>query len=410
MAKVIVIGGGPSGMIAALYASQKHKVMLIEKNEKLGKKLYITGKGRCNITNGKDISEFFDYIPGNPEFLYSALYSFTNSDVIKLFENLGVKLKTERGDRIFPESDKSYDIIRSLEKALIKNNVEIKLNTEVKNIESQDNKIRSIRTSMSEIIEGDYFIVCTGGLSYPQTGCTGDGYKFAKSVGHSIKTPFPSLVPIEVKENWIKELQGLSLKNVALKLLQNNKIVYEDFGELLFTHFGVSGPLCLSCSRFVFGRSNSIISIDLKPGLTNDDLDKRLQKDFVKYTNKDFKNSLNELLPQKLIPLVIKLSEIDENKKVNVITKDERKRLLDLIKNFKLSVKGLRPIEEAIITAGGINVRELDPSTMKSKLISNLYFAGEVIDVDGYTGGFNLQIAMSTGYLAGNSIGDGECL
>lgn len=406
MSVVVVIGGGPSGIFSALFASEKHKVILIDKNEKLGKKLFITGKGRCNITNAKDISEFFDYIPGNPEFLYSALYSFSNINAMKLFNDLNVKLKTERGDRVFPESDKSSDIINALEKALKSRNVEIRLNTEINKINASDGLIKSIETKDGDLIYGDYYIMCTGGLSYPQTGSTGDGYRFAKKLGHSVDTPFPSLVPIEVEEKWITELQGLSLKNISFKIVQNKKILYEDFGELLFTHFGVSGPVVLSGSRYIHGKNGLAISIDLKPALNVLELDKRLQKDFAKYSNKDFKNSLNELLPQKLIPVIIKLSGIDEEKKVNIITKEERKKLLEIIKNLKFKVKGPRPIDEAIITAGGINVKEIDPSTMKSKIVNNLYFAGELIDIDGYTGGFNLQIAMSTGYLAGICVGN----
>ncbi|OFI07769.1 soluble pyridine nucleotide transhydrogenase [Clostridium acetireducens DSM 10703] len=406
MPVVIVIGGGPAGMMAAISASNNNnKVILIEKNEKLGKKLFITGKGRCNITNAKDISEFFDYIPGNANFLYSALYSFTNQDTINFFNNLGLKLKLERGDRIFPFSDKSSDVISTLEKELIKKHINILLNSKVNKFNTANNKINSIQLEDGKIIKGDYFILCTGGLSYPQTGSTGDGLKFAKKLGHSIIEPKPALVPIEVEENWIKDIQGLSLKNVELSIKDNkNKCLYNAFGEMIFTHFGISGPIVLSGSRLVNNRINLKAVINLKPALNFEELDKRIQKDFMKYSNKMFKNSLGDLLPKKLINTIIKLSNIDENKKVNLITKEERKNLIKIIQNFQLNIKGLRPIEEAIITAGGINTKEINPSNLNSKIISNLYFAGEIIDVDAYTGGFNIQIALSTGYLAGNSI------
>lgn len=406
MKKVIVIGGGPAGMMAAIYAAQNNKVILIEKNDKLGKKLFITGKGRCNITNAKDISEFFDNIPVNHNFLYSSLYSFTNEDTVKFFNELGVPLKVERGNRIFPKSDKSSDIIKAFKSELIRKNVEIRLNSNVTNIIKNDNKIMKIILNDGKELNGDYFIFATGGLSYPQTGSTGEGLTFSKKLGHSIVNPKPSLVPIEVNDKWITELQGLSLKNVSLSIKDNkNKILYEEFGEMLFTHFGISGPIVLSGSRVVNLGSNLNAIINLKPALTNEELDKRIQKDFIKYLNKDFKNSLNDLLPRKIIPVIIKLSEIDENKKINSITKEERKRLVHLIQNFTLKIKGLRPIEEAIVTSGGVNIKEIDPSNMNSKIIDNLYFAGEMLDVDAYTGGFNLQIAISTGYLAGINVG-----
>lgn len=405
MSKVVVIGGGPAGMMAAISAANKHQVILIEKNEKLGKKLFITGKGRCNVTNSKDISEFFDNIPGNPNFLYSSLYSFTNENTMDFFEKLGVKLKVERGERVFPKSDKSSDIIKAFERELSNKNVEILLKSKVKKIKFQDKKITSVILEGDKEIYGDYFILATGGLSYPQTGSTGDGLTFSKELGHTIVEPKASLVPIEVNEEWIKSLQGLSLKNVNFSIKdRNNKVLYEEFGEMLFTHYGVSGPIVLSGSRFVNKKNVLKAVINLKPALSSDELDKRIQKDFIKYANKDFKNSLDDLLPQKIIEIVVKLSNIDENKKVNSITKEERKNLVHLLQNFELSIKGLRPIAEAIITAGGINVKEIDPSNMKSKIIENLYFAGEMIDVDAYTGGFNLQIAFSTGYLAGVSI------
>ncbi|MDP4145697.1 MAG: NAD(P)/FAD-dependent oxidoreductase [Bacillota bacterium] len=405
MSLVVVIGGGPAGMMAAISAAAKHEVILIEKNEKLGKKLFITGKGRCNITNAKDISEFFDNIPGNSNFLYSPLYSFTNEDTMNFFNKLGVKLKIERGDRVFPESDKSSDIISAFKRELDNRFVKILLNSSVKKLVKKNNSIESVLLQDGRVIKGDYFILCTGGLSYPQTGSTGDGYKFSKDLGHTIIDPMPSLVPIEVKEEWIKELQGLSLKNVEFSIKSGKKTVYKNFGEMLFTHFGLSGPIVLSGSRLVNNSKDLIAEINLKPALSYEALDIRLQKDFTKFSNKAFKNSLDELLPKKLIDVVIKLSEIDENKKVNSITREERRALIDLIQHFRLKIKGLRPIQEAIVTAGGVDTREIDPSTMKSKIINNLYFGGEVIDVDAYTGGFNIQIAISTGYTAGFNLG-----
>lgn len=404
MKTTVVIGGGPAGMMAAIEASKSTKVTLLESNSKLGKKLFITGKGRCNVTNGKDISEFFNYIPGNPNFLYSALYTFTNENTMDFFRNLGVKLKVERGDRVFPASDKSSDIISALESALKYNGVDIRLNSKVEKVHKEGNKITYVLLNNGEKISGDYFIICTGGQSYPLTGSTGDGYKFAKSLGHNIVTIKPSLVPIVVKEEWIKELQGLSLKNVEFKICENNKCIFKEFGEMLFTHYGVSGPIVLSGSRKVNTAHKQYAYIDLKPALTEEELDKRIQRDFDLFKNKEIKNALNELLPQKIIPRIIISSEIPFDKKVHSITKQERKTLAHVIKNFKLEIQGLRPIEEAIVTAGGVDTKEINPSTMASKIIENLYFAGEVIDVDAYTGGYNIQIAFSTGYLAGKSI------
>ncbi|WP_299995202.1 NAD(P)/FAD-dependent oxidoreductase [uncultured Clostridium sp.] len=404
MSKVIVIGAGPAGIMSAITASKKHEVILLDGNDRIGKKLFITGKGRCNVTNAKDISEFFDYIYGNPHFLYSSLYSFTNEDTINFFENQGIKLKTERGGRIFPSSDKSSDIIKGLFNELKSNNVQIKLNSKVTNILYENNKILGVEINSSQRILGDYFIIATGGASYPLTGSTGDGYKFAKKLGHSIIDLKPSLVPIELNEKWLKEVMGLSLKNISLSILKNNKIIYKEQGEMLFTSYGMSGPLVLKASRFIKSDFDYIAILDLKPALEINELDKRIQKDFLKYQNKEFKNSLNDLLPQKIIPLIIKLSGISENKKVNVITKEERKNLVYVIKNIKMNIKGLRPIDEAIVTAGGVNTLEIDPSTMKSKVIKNLSFAGEVIDVDAFTGGYNVQIALSTGYIAGNNL------
>ena len=404
MAKVIVIGAGPAGIMAAIHASKKHNVILLDGNDRIGKKLFITGKGRCNVTNAKDISEFFDYIPGNPHFLYSALYSYTNEDTIRFFENAGIKLKTERGGRIFPSSDKSSDIIKGLSIGLKEANVQVKLNSKVTNIIYNDGKITGVEINNTTKLNGDYFILATGGASYPLTGSRGEGQKFAKSLGHTIIDLKPSLVPIELNEPWLKDLMGLSLKNISLSILKNNKVVYKNQGEMMFTNYGMSGPLVLSGSRYVKDDGNYETSLDLKPALNESDLDKRIQKDFLKYQNREFKNSLDDLLPQKIIPLIIKLSNIPENKKVNVITKEERRNLVYLLKNLKAKIKGLRPIEEAIVTAGGINTLEIDPSTMKSKIISNLSFAGEVIDIDAFTGGYNVQIALSTGYIAGSNI------
>lgn len=406
MAKVIVIGAGPAGMMAAISAAENHEVTLLEGNERLGKKLFITGKGRCNVTNAKDISEFFDYIPGNPHFLYSALYTYTNIDVMNFFENAGVKLKVERGSRVFPNSDKSSDIISGLSKSLDEAGVNVRLHSKVKDVIFNNNKIEAVILESGAKVKGDYFIITTGGKSYPLTGSTGIGFDLAKKMGHTIVEPKPSLVPIEIEEAWVRELQGLSLRNIELKIKnkKNSKVVYSGQGEMLFTHFGISGPLVLSGSRFIKDGEKFEVSLDLKPALDEKQLDLRLQKDFKKNLNKDFKNSLDELLPKKLIPVIIELSGIDENKKINSITKEERRTLLNLLKNLTFSVKGLRDIAEAIVTAGGVSTKEIDPSTMQSKIIDNLYFAGEVIDVDAFTGGYNVQIALSTGYLAGKSI------
>ena len=403
MSKVIIIGAGPAGMMAAIEASKKHEVILIDGNDKIGKKLFITGKGRCNVTNAKDISEFFDYIPGNPHFLYSALYTFTNEDTMNFFEKEHIKLKVERGDRVFPESDKSSDIIKGLDNALKRANVKILLNSRVKDINVTDKKIQSVTLENSKVITGDYFIVATGGASYPLTGSRGDGQKFANKCGHNIIKLKPSLVPIELEEDYIKELMGLSLKNVTVYIKEGKKTLYKNTGEMVFTHFGVSGPLILSGSRFI-GNGKYTLTIDLKIALEEHELDKRVQKDFQKYINKNFKNSLDDLLPKKLIPIIIMLSGIDENKKVNEITKEERKKLVHLIKNLTFNIKGLRDLKEAIVTQGGVDTKEIDASTMKSKIIDNLSFAGEVIDVDAFTGGYNVQIALSTGFLAGNNI------
>ena len=402
MSKVMVIGAGPAGIMAAITAAENHNVVLVDGNEKIAKKLFITGKGRCNITNGKDIGEFFDYIPGNPHFLYSALYSFTNNDVIEMIESEGTKLKIERGGRIFPESDKSSDIIKALSKKLSKAKVDIKLNSKVTDVFFENNTIKSVEINNSQKISADYFIIATGGASYPLTGSRGEGQVLAEKLGHKIIDLKPSLVPVELNGDWFKELMGLTLKNVKLDILDSkNKVRYSNQGEMKFTSYGISGPIVLSGSRYIDYKDTYSISIDLKPSLDDKELDLRVQKDFKKYINKDFRNSLDDLLPQKMIPLIIKLSKIDDYKKVNEITKLERKNLVSVIKGIKGKVKGLRPLEEAIVTSGGVSTLEIDPSTMKSKIINNLSFAGEVIDIDAFTGGYNVQIALSTGYLAG---------
>lgn len=405
MAKVVVIGGGPGGMMASIAASENNHVTLIDRNQKLGKKLFITGKGRCNVTNGKDISEFFDYITTNPHFLYSSLYTFTNKDVIDFFENRGIKLKEERGGRIFPASDKSSDIIKGLEGAIKEKNIDIILGDGVKKIIKSKDKIEAVVLDSGHTISCDHLIIATGGASYPKTGSTGDGYRFAKELGHNIIDIKPSLVPIEINESWLSKVQGLTLKNVQLSLKNSrNKTIFKEQGEVLFTFFGITGPLALKASKFINPKEKYNISINLKPALNEKELDLRIQKDFLLYNNKDFKNSLNDLFPKKLIPVILELSTIPEEQKVNTITKEKRKEFVKLILDLNMKVKGLRCIDEAIVTSGGIDTKEIDPSTMKSKLIKNLSFAGEVIDVDAFTGGYSVQIALSTGYIAGMNI------
>ncbi len=406
MKNIIVIGGGPAGMIASGFAAKNNNVILFEKNNKLGKKLFITGKGRCNVTNACDVEELIQNTPGNPYFLYSAFYTFDSYATMQFFEDLGVKVKVERGNRVFPVSEKSSDIVKALVRFMENNNVDIRLNSKVEQLITENNKITKVIVN-GQPINVDTVIIATGGLSYPVTGSDGDGYKFAKKLGHKVTKLYPSLVPLKLKEEWCKDLQGLSLKNVELNIFIDDKNVYKNFGEMMFTHFGITGPLVLKGSRSLIGKYNShkiTGYIDLKPALTDKELDNRILRDFEKFINKSFKNSLDELLPQKIIPVIIKLSNIDENKKVNSITKDERKKLCNLIKKLSITITGDNGYNEAVVTSGGICVDEIDPSTMKSKIIDNLYFAGEVIDVDSYTGGFNLQIAFATGYLAGNSV------
>ncbi len=405
MSKVIVIGAGPAGIMAAIEASRLHDVTLVDGNEKIGKKLFITGKGRCNVTNAKDISEFFDYIPGNPHFLYSALYTFTNEDTMNFFKTHGIKLKVERGDRVFPQSDKSSDILKGLSNALKETNVKIKLNSKVTDIKFKDKKITSIVINNNEVMKADYFIIATGGGTYPLTGSRGEGQQFAKKLGHKIVPLEPALVPMVVKDGKTKELSGLSLRNIEINIKENDKkSVYKDFGEIKFTVFGVSGPLILKGSRFIQKGRSYTAHIDLKPALNIGELDKRVQKDFSKYINNSFKDSLNDLLPQQIIPMVIEMSNIPKDKIVNEITKEERRSLVNTLKDFKFEIEGLRPLAEGIVTRGGVDIREIDPSTMKSRIIDNLSFCGEVMDVDAFTGGYNVQIAFATGYVAGNNI------
>ncbi len=403
---IIVIGGGPAGMIAAgKAASMSKKVLLIEKNEKLGKKLYLTGKGRCNITNTASLEDFLMKIPKNTKFMYSSLSSFFNVDIVQLLNSLGLETKIERGDRVFPFSDKSSDVIKHLEKYMRMNNVLVMLNTKVISIKSDNGVVRGVELSTGEFLTTKSVIIATGGLSYPMTGSDGDGYKFAEDLGHKVTDLYPALVPLIVKESYIKELQGLTLKNVTISLKADEEVLYSDFGELLFTHYGLSGPLILTASYYAIEalRKNKNLSvfIDLKPYMDYEELDRRLLKDFEKFINKNFNNSLNELLPKKLIPVIVKLSKISGIKPVNKITKKEREGLVTLLKGLKFEIIDTRPIKEAIITCGGISVKEINPKTMESKLIKGLFFAGELIDVIGFTGGYNLQIAFSTGYAAG---------
>lgn len=402
--KIIIIGAGPSGMMAAIKAAQnkENQVTLIEKNDKVGKKLFITGKGRCNVTNSKDIGEFFENIPRNKEFLYSALYTFTNENLMDFFKSKGLELKVERGNRVFPLSDKATDVINVLKGELERQNVNLLLNTKVVDLFMEGSSIKYLLTNKGEI-RGDWYIFTGGGVSYFGTGSDGTLHILAKKTGHKVTELKPSLIPLVLKDSYIMDLQGLSLKNVRFTLMNKNKQEFSDIGEMLFTHYGISGPLVLSASSYYKGKE-ALGIIDLKPGLDDKELDNRLQRDFVKYQNKDFKNSLVDLLPSKMIPVIIHLSHIDPEKKCNAITKEERQVLLRLLKNFEVHITGTKSINEAIITRGGIETKEIDPSTMKSKIVGNLSFAGEMIDVDALTGGYNLQIAFSTGYLAGSSI------
>lgn len=410
MRKIIVVGGGAAGMMATVTAARKGKnVLLLEKNEKLGKKLFITGKGRCNITNSAEIDELFSAVVSNPKFLYSSFYSLTNDQVIEFFEELGVKTKVERGGRVFPESDHSSDVIRALEQELKRLGAEIRLRTEVKEILAEGGRAKGVRLSSGEKLNADAVIIATGGISYPSTGSTGDGYRFARECGHKVTELSPALVPMEVEEWYAKELMGLSLRNIEIKITDGKKKLYEEFGEMLFTHYGVTGPVILSASSIVGKKLKEhplTLHIDLKPALTEEQLDKRVLREFEANHNRQFKNAVDSLFPAKLKPVIVELSGIPEEKKVNEVTKEERLRFVRMIKDFSMTLTAMRGYNEAIITKGGVSVKEIDPGTMESKLVNRLYFAGEVLDLDAVTGGYNLQIAWSTGYLAGMNAGE----
>lgn len=425
--KVLVIGAGAAGMMAAISAAYEgNEVIVYEHNEKPGKKIYITGKGRCNITNACETEELFSKIMSNSKFMYSAIYNFTNQDAIDMFNRLGCPTKVERGDRVFPVSDKSSDVISALQKEMKKNNIKLYYNANVEDVCVEEGKFVAIKVSQNGRkmkVNGDKLIIATGGLSYPSTGSTGDGYEFARKLGHTVTELRPSLVPYNLKGSEYRELQGLSLRNVDLTVKINDKKIYKDMGELLFTHFGISGPLVLSSCPILIKELDKInnknkkkkakgqdldnidvkLSIDLKPALTVEQLDGRILRDFEKNINKNFSNSLDELLPKKLIPIVIRRSNIDPNKKVSFVTKEERNKLVSVIKNLDYDFLSFRGYAEAIITKGGVSVKEINPSTMESKIVKGVFFAGEVLDVDAVTGGYNLQIAWSTGYLAGQN-------
>ena len=410
MSNVIVVGGGAAGMMAAIFAARNgQNVTLLEKNEKLGKKIFITGKGRCNITNASEIEDLFSAVISNPKFLYSGFYSFTNDQVIHFFEELGVATKIERGNRVFPVSDHSSDVIAALTREMQHLKVKVQLHCEVKELLiNNEREIKGVRLANGKKMTADAVVVATGGISYPSTGSTGDGYRFARNCGHKVTELFPSLVPMEVKEWYAKELQGLSLKNIEIHITDGKKKLYDEFGEMLFTHYGVTGPVILSASSIVgktLEKKELVLQIDIKKAMTEEHLDKLMLREFEANHNKQFKNAIDSLLPAKLRHVIIELSGIEEEKKVHEITKEERLNLLRLIKDFHMTLTGLRGYNEAIITKGGISVKEIDPGTMESKLIKNLYFAGEVLDLDAVTGGYNLQIAWSTGYLAGISAG-----
>lgn len=407
--KVIIVGGGAAGLMAAGTCAKKgFDVTLIERNERIARKLMITGKGRCNVTNScNSINDLISSVPVNGRFLYSSFSNFMPNDTMDFFENLGVPLKVERGNRVFPQSDRAVDIVDALDRHIKRSGVH-RIKARVIKLIIKDDDVKGVQTEDGKEYFADAVIIATGGVSYPTTGSTGDGYILAKQAGHTIIEPKPSLVPLETADDWCSQLQGLSLRNIEIKVIDNisKKEIYNDFGEMLFTHFGVSGPVILSASSHMrsMEQERYSISIDLKPALTFEQLDSRIQRDLLKNSNKNFENSLDELLPRKLIPIIVDLSKIPNDLKSNQIKKEMRHDLVKLIKGLNISVKGFRPIEEAIITSGGIKVNEINPKTMQSKLLPSLYFAGEIIDVDAYTGGFNLQIAFSTGYLAGISV------
>ncbi len=408
MSKVIIIGGGAAGMMAAVTAAENgHAVHVYEKNEKLGKKLFITGKGRCNLTNACDMEELFDAVCTNGKFLYSAFYGFTNQDAIRFFEKSGLKIKVERGNRVFPASDRSSDVIAVLQRRMKSLGVNVHLNMAVKEVLAEDGCVKGILTEAGDEADADAVIIATGGLSYQTTGSTGDGYRFAEALGHQVTELSPALVPLNVKEDVVKGLQGLSLRNVRAGIYDGKKRLYEDFGEMMFTHFGVTGPLILTASSRIqkqIRKKELRLAIDLKPALSEEQLDRRILRDFEEAKNKQFKNAVNGLFPAKLVPVMIEKSGILPEKKVNEISKEERHHFLRLIKNFELTVTGLRDYNEAIVTKGGVHVKEVNPATMESRRVSGVYFAGEVLDLDAVTGGFNLQIAWSTAYAAGMGI------
>lgn len=408
MRKVIVVGGGAAGLMAAVSAAQSGaEVVLLEKNNRLGKKLLITGKGRCNVTNTAQLQDFVKNIPGNGKFLYSVFSKFFNWDVRSFFEELDVPLKEERGGRVFPVSDKAIDIVNAFERILRKLAVQIKLDEAVRFLKVEDNKVVGVITEEDKYYEADAIILATGGSSFPGTGSTGDGYRMARQIGHTVEPLFPALVPLECEEDWVREFQGLSLRNINLSVLVDGKNTQEMFGEMLFTHFGVSGPIILSLSRdiakYLKAGKTVELSLNLKPALTREQLDKRICRDFEKYNRKQIKNALGDLLPSKMISNIIDLAFIDENKYVNQISKEERERLVDLLQNLVMTVTKTRPLSEAIVTAGGISTKEINPKTMESKLIKDLYCVGEVVDVDAFTGGYNLQAAFSMGFVAGEN-------
>lgn len=406
---VVVIGGGAAGVLAAASAAERgHSVLLIEKNERIGRKVMITGKGRCNVTNATyTVEELLENIPVNPRFLYSAFHCFMPVDTMELFESLGVPLKVERGNRVFPVSDKAVDIVDALDRYLKKTGVH-RLHDEAQHLVLEDGAVTGVRTGAHGVISARAVIVATGGLSYPGTGSTGDGYRLAKEAGHRVTELIPSLVPMTSDDPGCREMQGLSLRNVAVSVVEceTGKTVYRDFGEMLFTHFGVSGPLILSASSRLRSLSAGEyeLQIDLKPALSDEQLEARLMRDFAANSNKDLRNALGDLLPKSMIPVFLRKTGVDPYKKVNQITREERKDILETLRRFKIPLTGFRPVEEAIVTSGGVDVTEVDPKTMQSKKVRGLSFAGEVLDVDAYTGGFNLQIAFSTGRLAGLSI------
>lgn len=409
MSKVGIIGGGPGGMMAGYVAGKNgHEVNLYDRNEKLGKKLYITGKGRCNLTNACDVEDYFENIPHNHRFLYSALYSFTNENFMEFIEANGTPIKIERGDRVFPVSDKSNDVIKSFKYGLNQVKCKVNLNSQITDLIVENNEAKGFVLMNGEKHYYDKVILATGGKSYGSTGSDGNFFEIIKKYGHSITPLKPALVPMNTKAEWPRALQGLALKNVTLTLSKKGKKgknkVKSMLGEMLFTHFGISGPLVLSLSSYISGDPKDYtLTLDLKPGLTMDQMEKRLQRDLEKYTNKNFSNALIDLLPSKMVPVMVELTEIDPNLKVNQITREQRKKIVETFKSLEISIAGLRDFNEAIVTAGGINVKEVDPGTMESKLIKNLYFVGEMLDVDALTGGFNIQLAVSTGWLAGNA-------